>query len=152
MTFRSSRFRSGLERELAAACAENGVLFEYEPEAFGYVVHKTYTPDFKFVDCSGEPFYIETKGFFRKENMHTLKAFRLAHPDIRVIVALQSPKARVAKTGKITNAEWCERYSFAWCPTPVPHEFLLSWLQGKAYSYDYDRYAYRPKHTQLSFR
>lgn len=142
--------RNRLEAKFAADCASLGIAYNYEPVSFDYVVHRKYTPDFRFFDCNGQPFYIETKGFFRKENMETLKAFRIAHPNVRLIVAMQSPKAKVNK-GRMTYAQWCQRYGFPWCPAPVPREFLQKWLDGFAYSYDYDDYLFNPKRKQLTF-
>ena len=63
----TSKYRSGLEEQIARQLKLKNIKFEYETTTLKYTkpekVHR-YTPDFILMKKNGEPMYIEGKGRF----------------------------------------------------------------------------------------
>jgi hypothetical protein len=127
---RANGYRSGVEEEVELALREQGLSPEYESEKLPYVLHKKYTPDFKIGDV-----YIEVKGWWPSAERTKFLAVVMHNPRLRIFVALQRPNTRLSKASRTTYAQWCEKYGIAWCPIPIPKEFLCKWLNGARYTY-----------------
>ena len=127
---RDKEHRSNLETQVEEALKAQGLSPQYETDKFGYVLHRKYTPDFSLVDRNGEKFYIEVKGWWQASDRTKFLAVILANPTLPIFVALQRPLMTLNKKSKTTYATWCSRYGIAWCPTPIPEEFMNQWLAG----------------------
>lgn len=118
-------FRCRLESEVANALAELGHSATYESDKFVYYLKKRYKPDFKIGDV-----YIEVKGWWPAAERSKFLAVVVNNPDLRIFVALQNPNIKLSKKSKTTYAQWCEKHGIAWCPIPIPPDFIQSWLSG----------------------
>ena len=123
---RPGPYRSQLEEDIGADLVKLGHVADYEPDKFEYTIHRKYTPDFRVGD-----FYIEVKGWFSASDRSKLLAVLKANPDLPLFVALQMPNQRLNAKSKTTVAQWCTKHKIAWCPTPIPADFLTAWAQGK---------------------
>lgn len=118
--------RSGLEDKVEDALREQGFNPEYEKESFPYVLHRKYRPDFKIGDV-----HIEVKGWWPSDQRQKFLSVVINNPDLKIFVAIQRPHQTLNKKSKTTYAQWATRYGIAWCPIPIPKEFLEQWLQGE---------------------
>jgi hypothetical protein len=65
------------------------------------------------------------KGYFDAEDRRLIKLFREQHPDVDLRMVLQKPHQKLTKTGRMTYATWCERYSVPWCEgSLIPKSWL----------------------------
>jgi hypothetical protein len=104
-------FRSGFEGQVAKQLTANGNQWTYESQSFDLLIPRSYTPDF-FLDNG---VVLEVKGYFDAEDRRLIKLFREQHPDVDLRMVLQKPHQKLTKTGRMTYAGWCERYSVPWC-------------------------------------
>lgn len=118
--------RSRLEDQVEDSLRARGYNPEYETEKFSYVLHRKYTPDFKVGDV-----HVEVKGWWPPAERSKFLAVVLANPDLRIFVALQRPQLTLNKKSKTTYAMWCQKHGIAWCPIPIPFDFLDQWLAGQ---------------------
>lgn len=132
--FKKGEFRSELERQVSLALQEQGHDLNYETDRFDYYLKRFYTPDFR---VKGEQFdfFIEVKGWFPSDQRSKLLAVMLRHPTLPLFVALQRPHQKLNKTSKTSLCQWCEKHGIAWCPTPIPPDFLQSWVTGQKLSF-----------------
>ena len=104
-------FRSGLEEQIAAELAEQGISFEFEPYALGYLIparSAKYTPD--FILPNGV--VIETKGRFLTADRKKHLLVREHNPDVDIRFLFTNPNSRISKTSKTTYAMWCDKNGF----------------------------------------
>ena len=127
---RPGPYRSQLEEDIGSDLVKLGHVADYEPDKFEYTIHRKYTPDFRVGD-----FYIEVKGWFSASDRSKLLAVLKTNPNLPLFVALQMPNQRLNAKSKTTVAEWCTKHKIAWCPTPIPAEFLNAWANGKRPTY-----------------
>jgi hypothetical protein len=114
-------FRSGLEGQVAKQLSANGNQWTYESQSFDLLIPRSYTPDF-FLDNG---VVLEVKGYFDAEDRRLIKLFREQHPDVDLRMVLQKPHQKLTKTGRMTYATWCERYSVPWCEgSLIPKSWL----------------------------
>lgn len=119
-----TKFRSGLEVQVATQLDDEGVGYEYEELKISYqrpAEQSTYTPD--FVLDNG--IIIETKGQFVTSDRKKHKIIRNQHGDkydIRFVFS--NPKTKIGKKSKTTYADWCERFGFKWAKGKIPKEWL----------------------------
>ena len=132
--FKKGEFRSELERQVSVALREQGHDLSYEKDRFDYFLKRFYTPDFR---VKGEKFdfFIEVKGWFPPDQRSKLLAVMVRHPMLPLFVALQKPHAKLNKNSKTSVCQWCEKHGIAWCPTPIPSDFLKSWVTGQKLSF-----------------
>lgn len=87
-----------------------GVPFEYEPEAWEYVIPERvakYTPDLK-IDGN----YYEIKGRFDADDR---KKMKLLHEQGYVfIMVFDKPGNKITAASKTTYADWCDKNGIAW--------------------------------------
>jgi hypothetical protein len=117
--------RSQLETEVEQGLISQGLTPLYETEKFPYVLHKRYTPDFKVGDV-----YVEVKGWWPSAERTKFLAVITSNPGLPIFVALQRPHQTLSKQSKTTYAQWCTKHGIAWCPTPIPPDFMTQWLDG----------------------
>jgi hypothetical protein len=114
-------FRSGFEGQVAKQLSANGNQWTYESQSFDLLIPRSYTPDF-FLDNG---VVLEVKGYFDAEDRRLIKLFREQHPDVDLRMVLQKPHQKLTKTGRMTYATWCERYSVPWCEgSLIPKSWL----------------------------
>jgi hypothetical protein len=114
-------FRSGFEGQVAKQLTANGNQWSYESQSFDLLIPRSYTPDF-FLDNG---VVLEVKGYFDAEDRRLIKLFREQHPDVDLRMVLQKPQQKLTKTGRMTYATWCERYSVPWCEgSLIPKSWL----------------------------
>ena len=41
----------------------------------------------------------------------------------------------LSKQSKTTYAKWCQKHGIAWCPVPIPKDFMQQWLNGSRASF-----------------
>ena len=131
---KKGEFRSKEEARVSQALTELGYDIDYEKERFDYYLKRFYTPDF-VVKGKHFDFYIEVKGWFPPDARSKLLAVITHHPTLPLFVALQKPHAKLNKNSKTEVCQWCEKYGIAWCPLPIPTEFLEQWVNGSRLTY-----------------
>ena len=101
------KYRSKLEARVALGLSE----WEYESEKMGYIIHKTYNPDF----IKGNIF-IEVKGFFRSGDTQKYKAIhnQMLKENKILVFVWSKPHQKLRKGSKLTNAGWCDKHDIKW--------------------------------------
>ena len=121
-TRRSSKYRSGFEERVANYLISLGVAFSYETLKLGYVLEKTYTPD--FILPNGV--IVEVKGYWEGADRTKHLAVREANPEVDIRFCFQKASNTLSKRSKTTYAQWCEKHNFQWCEKTIP----MNWLSG----------------------
>ena len=116
---KTSKYRSGLEKNVALDLAKRGVDFLYEDERIPYVVERKYIPDFQLPNG----IYIEAKGWFRDEDCRKMRLLKAQYPDKEFRFLFQNNKTKV-QSKRFTNAQWAEKYDFQYCEGRVPDDWL----------------------------
>ena len=116
-----TKFRSGLEKKVAALLDDLGVGFKYEAQKLCYTLECNYTPD--FILPSG--IILETKGQFTPEDRRKMLAVIKAHPELDIRMVFQAPFNRIEKRSKTTYAAWCDKHNIKWC---AYHSIPVEWL------------------------
>lgn len=120
-------FRSGLETKVAQQLRDAGVPVLFEVEKVTYTVPERpakYTPDFKIMRRDGSHFYVETKGFFRPEDMKKHLHIKKCNPDVEIRFLFQSAKKSIRKGSPTTYSSWAEKHGFLWCQSRIPEDWL----------------------------
>jgi hypothetical protein len=140
-------YASGLERENGERLAKSGCTFWYEegPCVINYKlkvrkgvcdtcgsnhIHTShvYTADFCFETKSGKLIYIECKGFplawdGKARSKH--QAIKKQFPDMDLRFIFNNKHAKISKSSKTTNDQWCKRQGFQCASKLIP----LAWLE-----------------------
>ena len=116
---KTSKYRSGLEKNVALDLAKRGVDFLYEDERIPYVVERKYIPDFQLPNG----IYVEAKGWFRDEDCRKMRLLKAQYPDKEFRFLFQNNKTKV-QSKRFTNAQWAEKYNFQYCEGTVPEDWL----------------------------
>ena len=124
MTAEEPRYRSGLERRIAAQLVEAGVEFEYEQSRVQYVVpastHK-YTPDFCL---TGTNIVVEAKGLLTREDRQKMVLVKEQHPELEFRFVFSNDRAKLYKGSSTTYGQWCEQNGFVYARGLIPTEWL----------------------------
>jgi hypothetical protein len=131
---KKGEFRSKLEEQISASLQQQGHEISYERDRFDYYLKRFYTPDF-IVKGQAFEFYIEVKGYWDSADRSKFLAVVQRHPTLPIFVAFQKPHQKISKTSKTSYCMWAERYGIAWCPTPIPDDFLHAWVTGQKLSF-----------------
>lgn len=118
--------RSQLETDVENSLVAHGFTPEYEVERFSYVLHRKYAPDFRVGGV-----YVEVKGWWPSNERSKFLAVILNNPTIPIFVALQKPHQKISRTSKTSYAQWCDKHGIAWCPIPIPPDFVERWIKGE---------------------
>ena len=116
-----SKFRSGLEEQVAKLLSGLGISYEYESEKLGYTIEHHYTPDFVLPNYV----YLEAKGYWDAADRRKVLAVKRDNPDIDLRMVFQSPYNTISKKSKTTYAKWCEKHDIPWTSY---HDIPLEWL------------------------
>ena len=131
---KKGEFRSKLEEQISASLQQQGHEISYERDRFDYYLKRFYTPDF-IVKGQAFEFYIEVKGYWDSAGRSKFLAVIQRHPNLPIFIAFQKPHQKISKTSKTSYCMWAERYGIAWCPTPIPDDFLHAWVTGQKLSF-----------------
>lgn len=123
---KNKEHRSGLEDQVEDLLRKQGFSPQYESESFAYVLHRKYKPDFRLGDV-----HIEVKGWWPSNERQKFLAVVINNPDLKIFVALQRPHQTLSKKSKTSYCQWATKYGIAWCPIPIPQDFLTQWLNGE---------------------
>ena len=118
---KTSKFRSGLEEQVAKLLEGLGVTYEYESEKVPYTIQHNYTPDFVLPNYV----YLETKGYWDPADRRKILAVKRDNPSIDLRMVFQSPYNKINKNSKTTYAKWCEKHDIPWTSY---HNIPLEWL------------------------
>ena len=116
-------FRSSLEADVAKALHALGTPFDYESEVLTYTKTHRYTPDFVLRSSSGDPIFIEVKGFFSpQDRSKTIEVLR-QNPGLDLRFVFERASTRLNRRSKTTYAAWCERHNLLWAEREVAEEW-----------------------------
>ena len=118
---RTSKFRSGVEEQVANLLTSLGVTYEYESTKVPYTIQHNYYPDFVLPNYT----YLEAKGYWSSEDRRKILAVKKDNPDIDLRMVFQSPYNKISKNSKTTYAKWCEKHDIPWC---AYHSLPIEWL------------------------
>ena len=116
------RYRSGLEKEVAAYLRQNQKKVRYELLKVEWedLRYRTYTPD--FVLDNG--IIIETKGIFDSADRRKHREIQRQHPELDIRFVFSNANAKLYKGAKSRYCNWCEQHKFQWAHRVIPEEWL----------------------------
>ena len=116
------RYRSGLEKEVAAYLRQNQKKVRYEVLKVEWedLRYRTYTPD--FVLDNG--IIIETKGIFDSADRRKHSEIQRQHPELDILFVFSNANAKLYKGAKSRYCNWCEQHKFQWAHRVIPEEWL----------------------------
>jgi hypothetical protein len=122
-----SKYRSGLEEQIARQLKLKNISFEYETKTLKYTkpekVHR-YTPDFILMKKNGEPMYIEGKGRFLTVDKQKSLLVKNQYPNLDLRFVFSNSKTRISKKSKTTYAMWCDKHGFKYADCYIPKEWI----------------------------
>ena len=118
---KTSKFRSGLEEQVAKLLEGLGVTYEYESCKVPYTIQHHYHPDFILPNHV----YLETKGYWSPEDRRKIAAVKRDNPELDLRMVFQSPYNKISKGSKTTYAKWCEKHDIPWTHF---HNIPIDWL------------------------
>ena len=119
---KTSKFRSGLEKQVADLLSELGVSYEYESKKISYVIQHHYTPDFILPNHV----ILECKGYWDAADRRKIKTIKKDNPDIDLRMVFQAPFNTISKKSKTTYAQWCDNLGIPWTSfTNIPLDWLI---------------------------
>ena len=118
---KTSKFRSGLEEQIAKLLQGLGVTYQYESEQVSYTIQHHYCPDFVLPNYV----YLEAKGYWDPKDRRKILAVKKDNPDLDLRMVFQSPYNKISKSSKTTYAKWCDKHDIPWC---AYHSLPIDWL------------------------
>ncbi len=118
---KTSKFRSGLEEQVAKLLEGLGVTYEYESTRVPYTIQHHYSPDFVLPNHV----LLETKGYWDAKDRRKILAVKKDNPYLDLRMVFQSPYNKINKNSKTTYAKWCEKHDIPWTSY---HNIPLEWL------------------------
>ena len=119
---KTSKYRSGLEEQVAKLLEGLGIDYEYESTKIAYTISHNYNPDFILPN---KHVILETKGYWDKDDRRKIKAVKEQNPDLDIRMIFQSPYNTISKKSKTTYAQYCEKLGIPWASY---HDIPLEWL------------------------
>lgn len=105
-------FRSKYEAAVAEKLDSLGVVWEYEPDSFEYVLPPSlYTPDFKVYEKNGAPRYIEVKGEYDTTARTKMALMKEQHPEV-VIDFHFMRNNKLNPRSKTTYKGWANKHGY----------------------------------------
>ena len=123
MKFHSKgRYRSGLEKDIAAVLKDNQKKVRYESLKIEWedLRYRTYTPD--FVLDNG--IIIESKGIFDSDDRRKHLEIQKQHPELDIRFVFSNAKGKLYKGAKSRYFEWCDKNNILWSHRVIPKEWL----------------------------
>ena len=117
---RTSKYRSGLEVQIASQLEKAGVQFGYETIRLKYQRICHYIPD--FILPNGV--LIEGKGWFTPQDRSKLLLIKKQDPNLDIRLVFSKSTARLNKKSRTTYGEWSTTNGFLWSEKVIPQEWL----------------------------
>ena len=117
----TSKFKSGLEEQVAKLLEGLGVTYEYESCKVPYTIQHHYHPDFILPNHV----HLETKGYWSAPDRRKIAAVKRDNPELDLRMVFQAPFNKITKGSKTTYAKWCEKHDIPWTSF---HNIPLDWL------------------------
>ena len=121
MKKKTSKYRSGLEEQVANQLDGLGVTYEYESTRVPYTIQHHYCPDFILPNHV----LLETKGYWDAADRRKIKAVKKDNPDLDLRMVFQAPFNKISKKSKTTYAMWCDKHDIPWTSF---HNIPIEWL------------------------
>ena len=121
MKKKTSKYRSGLEEQVANLLEGLGVSYEYESTRVPYTIQHHYCPDFILPNHV----LLETKGYWDAADRRKIKAVKKDNPDLDLRMVFQAPFNKISKKSKTTYAMWCDKHDIPWTSF---HNIPIEWL------------------------
>ena len=121
MKKKTSKYRSGLEEQVANLLEGLGVSYEYESTRVPYTIQHHYCPDFILPNHV----LLETKGDWDAADRRKIKAVKKDNPDLDLRMVFQAPFNKISKKSKTTYAMWCDKHDIPWTSF---HNIPIEWL------------------------
>jgi hypothetical protein len=121
MKKKTSKYRSGLEEQVANLLDGLGVTYEYESTRVPYTIQHHYCPDFILPNHV----LLETKGYWDAADRRKIKAVKKDNPDLDLRMVFQAPFNKISKKSKTTYAMWCDKHDIPWTSF---HNIPIEWL------------------------
>ena len=118
---KTSKFRSGLEEQVAKLLEGLGITYEYESKRVPYTIQHHYSPDFILPNHV----LLETKGYWDAADRRKILAVKKDNPLLDLRMVFQSPFNKINKKSKTTYAMWCDKHEIPWTSY---HNIPLEWL------------------------
>ena len=118
---KTSKFKSGLEEQVAKLLEGLGVTYEYESCKVPYPIQHHYHPDFILPNHV----HLETKGYWSAPDRRKIAAVKRDNPELDLRMVFQSPYNKISKGSKTTYAKWCEKHDIPWTHF---HDIPIDWL------------------------
>ena len=117
----TSKFKSGLEEQVAKLLEGLGVTYEYESCKVPYTIQHHYHPDFILPNHV----HLEAKGYWSAPDRRKIAAVKRDNPELDLRMVFQSPYNKISKGSKTTYAKWCEKHDIPWTHF---HDIPIDWL------------------------
>lgn len=111
--------RSHFEDDFETNLRDRGIGVVYEPIKLQYVLHKTYTPDWRL----DNGIYIETKGLLDSETRRKMLAVKEQNPDVEIRFAFMNASRPIYRGSKTTYGDWATKNGFKWCERVIPDDW-----------------------------
>jgi len=118
---KTSKYKSGLEEQVAKLLTGLGVTYEYESCKVPYTIQHHYHPDFILPNHV----HLEAKGYWSAPDRRKIAAVKRDNPELDLRMVFQSPYNKISKGSKTTYAQWCEKHDIPWTHF---HDIPLDWL------------------------
>ena len=116
-----SKYKSGLEEQVAKLLEGLGVSYEYESCKVPYTIQHHYHPDFILPNHV----HLETKGYWSAPDRRKIAAVKRDNPELDLRMVFQAPYNKISKGSKTTYAQWCEKHDIPWTHF---HDIPIDWL------------------------
>ena len=118
---KTSKYKSGLEEQVAKLLEGLGVSYEYESCKVPYTIQHHYHPDFILPNHV----HLEAKGYWSAPDRRKIAAVKKDNPDLDLRMVFQAPYNKISKGSKTTYAIWCEKHDIPWTSF---QDIPLAWL------------------------
>ena len=119
---KTSKYKSGLEEQVAKLLDGLGVSYEYESCKVPYTIQHHYHPDFILPNHV----HLEAKGYWSAPDRRKIAAVKKDNPDLDLRMVFQAPYNKISKESKTTYAIWCEKHDIPWTSfQDIPLDWLI---------------------------
>ena len=119
---KTSKYKSGLEEQVAKLLDGLGVSYEYESCKVPYTIQHHYHPDFILPNHV----HLEAKGYWSAPDRRKIAAVKKDNPELDLRMVFQAPYNKISKGSKTTYAIWCEKHDIPWTSfKDIPLDWLI---------------------------
>ena len=117
---KGSKYKSGLESDIAKQIQQRGIKVQYETRRIKYVSKHNYIPD--FVLPNG--IIIEAKGRFTSQDRRKHLYVKEQNPGLDIRFVFSNSKAKLYKGSKTTYGMWCDKHGYQYADKKIPKEWF----------------------------